>query len=215
MSARIVSVNVGGVAKLVTPRGEVDSAIVKRPVAGPVPLRGDNLEGDKQADRKVHGGSHRAVYAYAAEDYRWWEEQLGRTLEPGTLGENLTTEGIDVNVALIGERWAIGDSAELEVSVPRFPCSKLAARMGDPTFVATFSKALRPGPYFRIITAGPIAAGDPIRVTARPDHGIRIVDAARIYLFERDRLAELLAAPQIGAEWIARIHETIGPQPGS
>ncbi|GAC1582926.1 MAG: MOSC domain-containing protein [Candidatus Velthaea sp.] len=212
MSAAIVSVNIGGIRKLRMPRGEVDSAIVKLPATVPVALRGNSLVGDKQANRKYHGGPDRAVYAYASEDYRWWEARLGRRLEPGTFGENLTTAGIDVNAALIGERWAIGRDAVLEVSMPRVPCSRLAARMGDPAFVATFAQALRLGPYFRIVTHGDIAAGDAIRVTSRPEHGIRLIDAAQIYLFERQRLGELLAAPQIGAEWTEWIIQRIGPR---
>ncbi|GAC1534358.1 MAG: MOSC domain-containing protein [Candidatus Velthaea sp.] len=158
MSAAIVSVNIGGIRKLRMPRGEVDSAIVKLPATVPVALRGNSLAGDEQANRKYHGGPDRAVYAYASEDYRWWEARLGRTLEPGTFGENLTTAGIDVNAALIGERWTIGRDAVLEISMPRVPCSRLAARMGDPAFVATFAQALRLGPYFRIVTHGDIAA---------------------------------------------------------
>jgi MOSC domain-containing protein YiiM len=200
-SPSIVSVNVGAVAPLATARGNVPSGIVKRPVAGRVPLRGVNLAGDAQADLESHGGVDMAVYAYAAEDYRWWETELGRALEPGTFGENLTTAGIDVNAALVGERWRVGADVELEVSIPRIPCYKLAARMGDPTFVKRFGAALRPGPYLRVVREGTIGAGDPIAVIARPEHGLRIVDVTTIYLFERERAGELLAAPQIGASW--------------
>jgi len=206
--ATVTSVNVGCVAQLETPRGAVPSAIVKRPVHGRVRFEGVNAAGDDQADRSVHGGVDRAVYAYAAEDYAWWETELGRALDPGTFGENLTTTGIDVNQAVIGERWEIGD-AELEVSSPRVPCFKLAARMGDPRFVATFGRARRPGPYLRIARPGSIAAGDRIRVVSRPSHGIRVVDFLTIYLFERDRLRELLAAPEIPASWTDWIHQQL------
>ncbi len=207
-SARVVSVNVGRPASLETPRGPVQSAIVKRPVRGRVLFEGVNAAGDDQADREVHGGPDRSVYAYAAEDYAWWERELGRPLEPGTFGENLTTSGLDVNEALVGERWAIGE-AELEVSVPRVPCFKLAARMRDPRFVKTFAGARRPGPYLRIARAGAIAEGDAITVTSRPAHGIRIIDVFTIYLFERDRLHELLAAPELGAAWTGWIQEQL------
>ena len=204
----IVSVNAGRTAPLETPRGAVPSAIVKRPLAGRVHFRGVNADGDEQADRSVHGGEDRAVYAYASEDYRWWERELGRTLAPGTFGENLTTSGLDVNAAVVGERWEIGD-AELEVSLPRVPCFKLAARMRDPAFVKTFANARRPGPYLRIARAGTIAAGDEIAVRSRPAHGIRIIDVFTIHLFERSRLHELLAAPELGAAWIAWVQEQL------
>jgi MOSC domain-containing protein YiiM len=204
----VTSVNAGHIAPLDTPRGPVESAIVKRPLAGRVHFRGVNADGDDQADRSVHGGVDRAVYAYAAEDYAWWERELARPLAPGTFGENLTTSGLDVNAAVVGERWAIGD-AELEVSLPRVPCFKLAARMGDPHFVKTFASARRPGPYLRIARPGTIAAGDEIAVLSRPAHGIRIVDVFTIHLFERSRLHELLAAPELGADWIAWVQEQI------
>jgi MOSC domain-containing protein YiiM len=206
--ASVTSVNVGRIASLETPRGAVESAIVKVPVRGRVRFDGVSAAGDDQADRSVHGGVDRAVYAYAAEDYAWWEAELGRALAPGTFGENVTTTGLDVNAAVVGERWAIGD-AELEVSLPRVPCFKLAARMGDPRFVKTFGLALRPGPYLRIARAGSIGAGDRIDVVSRPAHGIRIVDVFTIFLFERQRLRELLAAPELGAEWIDWIHEQL------
>jgi MOSC domain-containing protein YiiM len=207
-NAQVTSVNVGRIARLETPRQTVESAIVKQPVAGRVRIEGVNLEGDDQADRRVHGGVDRAVYAYAAEDYAWWEEELGRPLLPGTFGENLTTSGLDVNAAIVGERWELGD-AELEVGAPRIPCSKLAARAGDPGFVARFGRARRPGPYLRITRPGTIAAGDRIRVVARPSHGIRVVDVFVIYLFERERLHELLAVPELGASWTEWIHEQL------
>lgn len=206
--ATVTSVNVGRVAQLETPRGTVASAIVKQPVPGRVRFEGVNAAGDDQANRDVHGGPDRAVYAYAGEDYAWWETQLGRTLAPGTFGENLTTSGLDVNQSVIGERWAIGD-AELEVASPRVPCSKLAARMGDPHFVKTFGHALRPGPYMRITRPGTIAAGDRISIVSRPPHGIRVVDFFRIYLFERERLRELLAAPELPTDWTEWIHEQL------
>jgi MOSC domain-containing protein YiiM len=204
----VTSVNVGRPAPLQTPRGPVQSAIVKRPVEGRVRFEGVNAAGDDQADREVHGGVDRSIYAYAAEDYAWWEHKLDRSLEPGTFGENLTTSGLDVNEAVVGERWAIGD-AELEVSIPRVPCFKLAARMGDPHFVKDFADARRPGPYLRIARAGTIAAGDEIAVVSRPAHGIRIIDVFTIYLFERPRLQELLAAPELGPDWTGWIHEQL------
>ena len=206
--ARVTSVNVGRAAPLETPRGAVESGIVKRPAHGRIRLDETGAAGDEQADRSVHGAPDRAVYAYAAEDYAWWEGELGRSLEPGTFGENLTTSGLAVNDAVVGERWAIGD-AELEVSIPRLPCFKLAARMGDPHFVKTFSAGRRPGPYLRIARAGTIAAGDPIAVVSRPAHGIRIIDVFTIDLYERPRLRELLAAPELGAAWTGWIHEQL------
>src|SRR4051794_25262045 len=170
--AAVLSVNVGPVAPYAVGTGK-RSAIVKAPVEGPVAVRGVNLDGDDQADRRVHGGPEQAVYAYARESYEWWEGELGRVLEPGTFGENLTLSGIDVDGALIGERWAIG-TAVLEVTAPRIPCVKLATRVGAPAFVKRFGQARRPGAYLRIAQEGELRAGDEVLVAERPEHDVTI-----------------------------------------
>ena len=108
-AGKVLSVNVGAVREFEYGGRPARSAIWKSTVSGRVAARGVNLAGDDQADRKAHGGPDKAVYAYAIEDSRWWQQELGRSLAFGEFGENLTTEGIDVNNALVGERWAIGD----------------------------------------------------------------------------------------------------------
>jgi MOSC domain-containing protein YiiM len=144
MEGRLQSVNVGAVRQIELAGRPRTTAIWKLPVPGRVAVRGVNVVGDEQADRRVHGGPDKAVYAYAWEDYAWWERQLGRRLDPGTLGENLTTEGIQVTGALVGERWRVG-SVVLQVTSPRVPCWKLGVRMGDPGFPRRFAAAGRPG----------------------------------------------------------------------
>ena len=134
-------------------RHQVSTAIWKAPVEGRIAVRGVNLDGDDQADRSVHGGPDKAVYAYSIEDTRAWEAELGRELEPAAFGENLTTEGLDVSGAVLGERWRIGTTL-LEVAQPRLPCFKLALRMNEPSFVKRFAQASRPGAYLRIIEEG-------------------------------------------------------------
>lgn len=179
------------------------TAIVKSPVAGRVAVRGVNLAGDDQADRSVHGGPDKAVYAYSREDIDWWTQSLGRPILPGRdFGENLTTAGIDLGEAMIGERWHVG-TVVLEVSEPRVPCFKLAMRMNDPSFPKKFSAALRMGAYLRILEEGHLAAGDAIAVTDRPSRGLSIAHAARIYLFEHDKSARFLEAPQLSKKWRA------------
>lgn len=162
-TARVVSVNVGRPEPVEHVGRLRQTAIRKAPVAGRVAVRGVNVEGDEQADRKVHGGPDQAVYAYAREDYEWWERELGQPLEPGTFGENLTTAALDVTGAQVGERWRIG-ALVLEVTRPRLPCWKLGQRMGDQRFVARFGDAARFGAYLRIVEEGDIAAGDEVTV---------------------------------------------------
>jgi MOSC domain-containing protein YiiM len=169
-------------------------------VAGRVAVRGVNLEGDDQADREAHGGPDKAVYAYAAEDTRWWEKQIGRPLEYGVFGENLTTAGIDVNGALVGERWEIG-STLLEVSEPRIPCWRLGVRMNDDRFLRRFTEEMRPGAYLRIVSEGDLAAGDPIRVVERPATDLTVRDVFRIYTRDRQEAGRLIGNPGMSEAW--------------
>lgn len=202
--ATVLSVNVGKPRSYERSRGKVTTAIWKTPVSGRVRTIGVNLEGDEQADRVNHGGWNKAIYAYAADDLRYWEEQLGHTLGPGSMGENLTTSGIDPNEALIGERWAIGTTL-LEVSEPRSPCYRLGIRHGDPTLPRRFIAAQRPGTYLRIIQQGDIGAGDRIEVIERPDHTVTVRLAFQAWLIDHSLAPRLRAAPQLSDAWKAWI----------
>lgn len=197
---KVLSVNVGTAREFEYDGRPARSAIWKSPIVGRVAVRGVNLAGDDQADREAHGGHDKAIYAYAVEDTRWWEHEIGKPLAYGEFGENLTTGGIEVNEALIGERWEIG-SAILEVSQPRVPCWRLGVRMNDKKFPRRFTKALRPGAYLRIVVEGELGAGDEIRVVERPDHGLTIQDVFRIYTRDRHEAARLLAVPRISESW--------------
>jgi len=199
-TARVLSVNVGRPRKFDYHGRPAQSAIWKSPVEGRVGARGINLDGDDQADRQAHGGFDKAVYAYAREDQRFWEGEIGRPLGFGEFGENLTLEGIDPNDALVGERWRIG-SATFEVSEPRIPCWRLGVRMNDETFPRRFSKALRPGTYLRIVGEGEVGAGDEIQVVAKPDHDLTVRDVFRIYTRDRDEVRRLLPVPQLSENW--------------
>jgi MOSC domain-containing protein YiiM len=197
--ARLLSVNVGRPQPVgLHRRRTVQSAIAKAPVEGRVRVEGVNLAGDDQADRRVHGGPDKAVYAYAREDTAWWERELGRELGPGAFGENLTVEGVAVSGALIGERWRLG-TVELEVCQPRFPCFKLGLRFGDPQMLKRFARAERPGAYLRIVREGEIGAGDTIEVADRPDHGVTIALVARAVSIEPALLEFAAAAPALPA----------------
>jgi MOSC domain-containing protein YiiM len=196
----IVSVNVGRPRQLSVRRGRpMMSAIAKDPVEGPVRVDGVNLAGDDQADRRVHGGPDKAVYAYAREDSDWWALELGREIPPGMFGENLTLEGVDVSGAVIGERWRVG-SVELEVCQPRLPCSKLGLRFQDLKMVKRFGQASRPGAYLRIIAEGELQAGDELTVLARPDHGITLATVADAILRDDSLLAYAASAPELAPD---------------
>jgi MOSC domain-containing protein YiiM len=194
----VLSVNVGRPGPVDTGRRTVLTAIWKAPVDGHVAVRGVNLDGDDQADRSVHGGPDKAVYAYAIEETRKWEAELGRDLGPGAFGENLTTEGIEVSGALVGERWRVG-TALLEVVQPRLPCFKLGLRMGDPSFVKRFGQASRPGAYLRIVEEGELGAGDAIEVdfAGLPGHGVTVRLVSDAILLDHDLIPQALEAPKL------------------
>ena len=200
MSAQLLSVNVGLRRKFEYKSQSAESAIWKRPVEGRVLVRGVNLQGDEQADRSVHGGPDKAVYAYAQEDYDWWGGELGRQLDRGEFGENLTTEGLDLTNALVGERWGVG-STVLEVSEARMPCWKLGFRVNDKHFPRRFLAGGRPGAYLRILQEGELGGGDEIRVVHRPQHNLTMGDLSRIYAGDRDEVGRMLGVPQLSASW--------------
>ena len=193
---RVESVNVGAPRPVRVDGHTVWTAIWKSPVEGRVPLRGVNLRGDDQADRSVHGGPDKAVYAYGVQDTEWWEGELGVSLGPGAFGENLTVHGLPVSDAAIGERWSVG-SALLELAQPRLPCFKLGLRMGDPGFLKRFAAAGRPGAYFRVVREGDIGAGDRIDVVSRPAHGVTSALVSRALLREPELLPAALQAPEL------------------
>ncbi len=185
------------------------TGIDKQPVAGPVRVRapgpkrtglGSGLVGDQIFDVAAHGGDDQAVYAYAREDLDAWAGRLGRELPNGAFGENLTTRGVDVTGALIGERWRIGERVVLEVAVPRIPCGTFAHWMADQGWIKRFTAAAVPGAYLRVIVPGEISAGGPIVVEDRPDHDVTIGMTFRALTLGPELLPRLLAADGLPRE---------------
>jgi MOSC domain-containing protein YiiM len=150
------------------------TAIDKRPVAGPVRVGRYGLRGDVQADRKHHGGQDKALYAIAESEAEHWATELGEVIPPGRFGENLRISGLDVDDALIGERWRLGAAVEVEVTGPRTPCATFARWLGQDGWVRRYTERGRPGAYLRVVRAGAVAAGDPVVVVSRPDHGVSV-----------------------------------------
>lgn len=197
----IVSVQVGRARDYEWLGRRLRSSIDKRPVAGRVRVLATRLDGDEQADPEHHGGHDKAVYAYASEDLQWWAQELDRPgLDPGAFGENLTTTGIDLRDAVIGEQWRVG-SALLQVSEPRTPCWKLGMRMQDPRFPRAFARARRPGVLLRVLEQGEVWAGAPVTVTHTPEHAITAAEVFALYVGERQDADRVLSAPELAAHW--------------
>ena len=184
------------------------TGIDKRPVDGPVAVTAPGpkgtgavgLVGDRVYDVKNHGGTDHAVYAYAREDLDGWEAELGRPLGNGVFGENLTTIGVNVNGALIGERWRIGPDVVLEVSCPRIPCATFQGWLERDGWIKRFTQAALPGAYLRVIIPGDIRAGDPLEIVYQPDHDVTIALAFRAMTLEPELLPHLLAADALPEE---------------
>jgi MOSC domain-containing protein YiiM len=195
----VLSVNVGSVRTIEWRGRPVTTAIWKHAVSGRVALRGVNLVGDDQADRTVHGGLDKAVYSYAREDYDYWRNDEGVDTSPGLFGENLTTEGIDLSRAVVGQRWSVG-STVLEIVQPRLPCFKLGIRLGDPHFPKRFMLASRMGAYLRVVQEGDVGANDEVHVSHTPSHGVTLRDMVEA-LRNPVKAAALRGLPRLPEFW--------------
>lgn len=201
---KIVSLNVG-LPREVTWKGDsVMTGIFKAPVAGPLMLRILNLDGDQQADLSVHGGVHKAVYAYPSEHYDFWRNELpDMNLPFGMFGENFTTEGLLEDSVNIGDRFRVG-KAELMVTQPRMPCYKLGIKFGRADMVKRFLVSRRTGFYFAVVQEGEVEAGDEIELLDRDRNGLTVADVTRLYAFEKDDLKTLrraLETEALPASW--------------
>ncbi|WP_418907047.1 MOSC domain-containing protein [Glutamicibacter endophyticus] len=185
--AHIVSVNVGtsrpNRAKN-TPTGIHKQPVDQIELRPPGPKHGglgSGVVGDFIGDRQHHGGDNQAVYAVAREELDWWGSELGRRLDDGMFGENLTTVGLDTDHALIGERWQVGEQVVLRVEGPRIPCGTFRMHMGEAGWLKRFVAHGLSGAYLSIERPGVVKAGDAITVLSRPDHGIDVPTVFRAF----------------------------------
>jgi MOSC domain-containing protein YiiM len=204
---KVLSVNVGLPREVVWRGRPVTTGIFKEPVAGRVPLRRLNFEGDGQADLRVHGGRDKAVYVYPSEFYELWSrERPELDLGPGAFGENLTTAGLPDGEVNVGDRFGVG-TAELVVTQPRLPCFKLGLKLGRDEFVTEFLERGLLGYYLAVVREGDVAAGDPIVELERDPRRFPVTEVARLYAVDRDdvdgmrRAAEHDALPESWREW--------------
>ncbi|MFI6498413.1 MOSC domain-containing protein [Nonomuraea typhae] len=206
---RVISVNVGRAVDAGWAGKLGRTAIDKKPVTHRVPVSPGGLAGDERADLANHGDPTHAVYAYAREDYAWWEGELGRPLRDGEFGENFTTSGIDVNGAVLGERWRVG-SALLEVSGPRIPCVVFRNWMDEKGWVKRFTEVNRTGAYLSVVENGDVGVQDEVTIVDRPDDSVSVAESVLAYHGDKDALARILAYPGHSPFWDERAARLLG-----
>jgi MOSC domain-containing protein YiiM len=201
---KIISLNVARPRLAMYNGSSVSTGIFKEPITGPVALRTLNLDGDRQADLAVHGGPYKAVYAYPAEHYEFWRQELpGTDLPWGMFGENFTTDGLFENELYIGDRLQIG-SAQIMVRQPRIPCYKLALKFRRSDILARFLRSGRSGFYFSVEQEGTVADGDSFEWAGREPHAISIADMNRLFSEDRynaELLQKAIATPDLPEDW--------------
>lgn len=179
---RLVSLNVGLPREVIWHGQTVTTGIFKEPIPGPIALRKVNLDGDRQADLKAHGGEYKAVYGYPIEHYAYWRKELpGRDLPFGVFGENFTIEGLLETSVHLGDRFSVG-SAEIIATQPRLPCYKLGIRFQSDWMVKRFLASARTGFYFAVAREGEVGAGDEIELLSRDPRAVPVSDITRLYV---------------------------------
>jgi len=194
---RLLSLNVG-LPRQVRFQGDlVTTGIFKEPVQGSVRLRKLNLEGDKQADLKVHGGVDKAVYAYAGEHYDYWRQELpDMSLPWGMFGENFTTEGMFEESVNIGDQFKVG-TANLIATQPRMPCYKLGVKFGSMDMIKRFLASGLTGVYFKVMKEGELEQGDEIKLIKKDENSVTVKDIVRIYTIDKDDIQTIERAIKI------------------
>ena len=220
MKMKLLSVNVGLPREVRWHERSVTTGIFKRPVDGRVALRRLNLDGDRQADLRVHGGEHKAVYSYPVSHYDYWQEQLpGRELSMGSFGENFTFDGVLEESVHIGDEFAIG-SARVVVTQPRLPCYKLGVRFDDDEMVKRFFASGRTGFYLAVTREGEVGAGDEIKVINRDPNGVPVSQITRLYAEKRYSDADVawarlaLRVAMLPESWKEYFHKRLQQIPG-
>jgi MOSC domain-containing protein YiiM len=211
-NARVISVNAGRGRDAGWAGQLRRTAIDKRPVTGPAAVGWLGVAGDEQSDTENHGGREQALYAYAREDLDWWVERLSRELGNGMFGENITTAGLDVTGALIGEVWRLG-TALVQVTAPRIPCAVFRGWLDEHHWVKRFADARRPGAFLRVLATGEVGTGDPVEVVDRPAERVTIAESMSAYYGDAEVMRRLLRVEGRGAKWDEIAIGMLGPAP--
>lgn len=194
---KLLSLNVSLPRNVKFQNENITTGIFKEPVSGRVRLRKLNLDGDKQADLTVHGGSDKAIYAYAGEHYSYWHKELhGMPLAWGMFGENFTTQGMFEELVNIGDQFQVG-TAKVVATQPRMPCYKLGVKFGRMDIIKKFLASGLTGVYFKVMKEGEVEQGDEIKLIKKNENNVTIKDIVRLYTVNKDDLKTMERAVKI------------------
>jgi len=196
---KVLSVHVGSLQEMLRNGKKIQTGIFKQPTEGPIEVKQLGLEGDKQANKKLHGGVYKAICVYPSEHYDLWKEELGNPgLSFGDFGENLTTAGLMEGDICLGDRLRIG-SVEIVVTQPREPCITLNARLDTKDLSVRIHKSGRSGFYCSVEREGTIENGDSIEYISRDENKVSVSDFNRIINGETEVADIIFRASKIDA----------------
>jgi MOSC domain-containing protein YiiM len=207
---KLVSIQVGQPDTFQYRGHVITTSIFKKQIAGPVMVRELNIDGDKQADLKVHGGRDKAVYAYSLDAYTEWNKLSDKKLENGALGENLSFDSFDEKKMGLGDIYQLGQ-CKLQIVQPRVPCFKLAIRLDDAHAIKNFNNIQRPGVYFRVLEEGVIDNGMSLELLERENVFVSVYDLFQVTIesVEREKLEAILKIKSLNTSWRTRIEKTL------
>jgi MOSC domain-containing protein YiiM len=209
---KVLAISIGQAHQVEHDGRKIRTAIFKEPVAGPVVLRRDGIVGDVQVDRKNHGGPDKAVYLYSADNYPYWQRELGVDALPyGYFGENLTVTGWPDDAVHIGDTFRVGEVI-LQVTQPRVPCFKLGMKVGDSAFPKRFLPSGRVGFYLRVLRTGELRVGDGFERIAEDPGRVSIRDAMLALLKgprQQEIIARLLRVEALSTAWRQSLAEKL------
>jgi MOSC domain-containing protein YiiM len=212
VSGRVRSLRVGRAAPLPWRDTAVESAIVKHAVDGRLTLGPLGFDGDEQADLSVHGGVDKAICCYPSEHFAGWRERTGLDIADGAFGENLTLAGLVEHDVHIGDTYTLGDDGVVvQVSQPRGPCFKVAARWGRRTMPAEMAQGLIAGFYFRVVETGTVGAGDALTLVDRVSD-VTVAEVLRVTYRDRHdppALQRVVAVPELAEQWLRALDKLL------
>ena len=207
-----VSLFIGGIRPL--PESGRPTGMYKSPVSGVVALGPHGFAGDEQADRRVHGGPDKAVHFYPARHYAALARKFpeaAEALQPGSLGENLSSAELDEGDVRVGDVWQLG-SAHLQVCQPRSPCWKIDERFGCDGMAVFIAENLLTGWYWRVLRAGEVRPGDSLDLVQPAREAPTLREAMLLWQAHRPPVASLerlVATPGIAAGWRDKIAQRL------